>query len=57
MLSEDTIEQVLKALLNAGLIVCERKYIGPGHPASMPSNEYVIGRIEESGGLSDETGD
>lgn len=51
MLTEKKIKEVLEALSNAGLIVAESKILGPLHPAGLPDHEYVIGRIEESGGL------
>lgn len=53
MLKESTIEAVLKALSDAGLCVCEANLIEPYHPGLISDNEYTIGRIEESGGLSD----
>ena len=56
MLSEEAIKIVLEALSDAGLCVCEERTIGPYHPGRLPSHKYVIGRIEESGGLSDDKG-
>ena len=53
MLNESTIKEVLKALSDAGLCVCESNLIGQCHPGLLTNHEYVIGRVEESGGLSD----
>ena len=46
-MNDDTIRLVLEALIESGLWVYEARLIGPGHPAAMPSIEYVMGRIEE----------
>lgn len=50
---ESAIRQVLEALSDAGLCICEASIIGLDHPGAISDFEYAIGRIEESGGLSD----
>ena len=39
---------VLEALSKAGLCVCEKRYIESHNPA-LCDNEWVVGRLEESG--------
>ncbi len=49
MLTEEQAVMFLKALSDAGLCVCEKRLIEP-HDSARCGDEWVIGRLEESGG-------
>ncbi len=51
MLTEDQAREVLRMLSDAGLCVCERSIIEPSHLGMCEDHEYIIGRIEGSGGF------
>ena len=51
MLTEDQIREVLRALSEAGLCICEKSIIETRHPGLCDDSEYILGRLEESGNL------
>ena len=49
MLTNDAIKEVLQALSNSGLCVCEKNLVPSHHPGRIDddNNDYIVGRIEE----------
>lgn len=52
VLSEQQITQVIMALSDAGMCICETYLIGDPHPAMCDDLAWIIGRLEESGDLN-----
>lgn len=51
MLTEAVVKQVLLALSDAGLCICEARLIDEPHPAQCDDPDWIVGRLEESGDL------
>lgn len=49
MLNTDEIREVLRAISDAGLCVCDTRLVPDNHPGLINSADYIIGRLEESG--------
>lgn len=49
MLTEKKIEEVLEALSDAGLCVCNTSMIEQHHPGLITDTKYLLGRMEEGG--------
>jgi len=50
-MDEQTVKKVLEMLSDANLVVCDAAFIGQCHPGACDDHEYIIGRVEESGGF------
>lgn len=49
MITKNEVSLVLQALSDAGLCVCESDLIQAHHPGLLDDDNYIIGRLEESG--------